>query len=113
MRKEISSKKENDEILNIDFTNNVANIEKPIKKHYRSKGILCRPITSNAECLAKSLMVDRQCSSIIMPVESSESKTTTTSKSITSTSHSEYQPSAEEISDLFEEKELEMKRAAL
>ncbi|XP_011859108.1 PREDICTED: uncharacterized protein LOC105556620 [Vollenhovia emeryi] len=69
--------------------------------------------SSFEKCLAKPLMVDRQCSPIVFESSSSASQATTTSKTVTSSSHSEYQPSTDEISNLLEEKELEMKRTAL
>lgn len=114
-----SNEKENVEASNIShFINSITNDKKPIKKHFRSKAIQSRPITCNAESLAKPEVVDRQCSPIIMPVRSSSdsSKTITKSKSTTtatSTSQSEYQVSAEEMSELIENQEQEIKRAAL
>nr|XP_034194773.1 uncharacterized protein LOC117610999 [Osmia lignaria] len=83
-----------------------------MKKHFRSKAITAKPSTSTAGCLAKPIMVDKQCSPINLPTTSSSSASATiTSKS--SLSHSEYNPSPGELSDLAEEQDLEMKQAAL
>lgn len=68
-------------------------------------------MTTNTECLAKPTMVNRQCSPITIPAQSSStSAIVTSSKSLTNTSHSEYQLSTEEMSDLLEEEQLEIKR---
>jgi len=71
--------------------------------------------TSDAECSAKTIMIDRQCSPIMLSVKNSdtESMVDTISKSISSSSHSEYQP-AEKMSELLEKKkELKIKQGAL
>jgi len=65
--------------------------------------------------MPKTIVIDRQCSPIMLSIKNSitEFMAVTIFKSMSSNSHNEYQPTVEKMSELLEEKELEMKRAAL
>lgn len=108
-----NDEREHESTVSVTRFDDRVNIKNPTKKHFRSKAITVKPTTSTAECLAKVDMVNRQCSPIIMPIASSSSESANFINSKSSTSHSEYNPLLEEISELEEEKQFEIKQTAL